>query len=37
MSIEEMHEKARQEKRDAMEAKKRHLKRAMAGIDRSQI
>ena len=32
---EEMHEKIRQEKREAKEAKRRHLKRATAGIDKS--
>ena len=36
MTIEELHEQQRKQKKDALEAKRRHLKRAMAGIDKSQ-
>jgi hypothetical protein len=35
MTAEEMHEKIRQEKKEAKEAYRRHLKRATAGIDKT--
>ena len=35
MTVEELHAKQKQQKMDALAAKKRHLKRAMAGIDKT--
>lgn len=37
LTVEEIHEKMRMEKREQLEAKRRHLRRAYAGIDRSQF
>mgnify|MGYP000854723552 CR=1 FL=1 len=37
LTVEELHEKMRNEKREQLDAKRRHLKRAFAGIDKSKI